>query len=116
MRRALVLCALGCALWGSAGCAPQASPETESFERAEVAYRRGEYKRALGDYEVFLKTYPSSPLARVARQRIRCLNREVQALLGRHGMPRPIYLPPPQNTTADGAPAPDARVSPPAGP
>ena len=46
---------------------------------------------ALDGYQGFLKRYPKSPLASVARTRIRCISREIRGLKGRKGVPLPIY-------------------------
>ena len=72
-------------------CEPPLPPETESFEAAEVAYRGGRYQEAIGGYEAFLKHYPASPLAKIARLRLRAINHEVGAVLKRNDMPRPDY-------------------------
>jgi len=73
------------------GCQASSTTETASFEQAEVAYRAGQYSRALDGYQGFLKRYPKSPLASVARTRIRCISREIRGLKGRKGVPLPIY-------------------------
>jgi hypothetical protein len=75
-------------------CEPPLPPETESFEAAEVAYRKGSYQEAIDGYESFLRHYPASPLARIARLRLRAINREVGAVLKRHDMPTPEYREP----------------------
>ncbi len=72
-------------------CRPSEVTETESFEKAEVAYREGRYKSAIDDYEKFLVRYPHSPLAEVAELRIRTISREIQSMLGRTDTPPPLY-------------------------
>lgn len=79
-------------LGGLTACQSTFEAETVSFERAETAYRHGDYDAALQGYHTFLKRHPKSPLASMAKLRIRCIQREVKALLDRHDMPRPIYL------------------------
>lgn len=74
-----------------AACQPGEVTETESFEKAEVAYRDGRYKSAIDDYERFLVRYPHSPLAEVAELRIRTISREIQSMLGRTATPPPLY-------------------------
>lgn len=81
-------------------CTPPLPPETESFEAAEAAYRQGDYQDAIDGYQAFLKNYPASPLARVARQRLHAINRELRAVLKRTDMPRPHYRDQSANTTA----------------
>lgn len=85
-----------CALLGLvlAACEPPGKTETVLYEEAEVHYRAGDYQRALDGYESFLKLYPESPLADVARIRIRSINREVNAVLGRSDIPKPKWIPP----------------------
>lgn len=72
-------------------CQDDSVTETKSFETAEIAYRSGSYNKAMDGYETFLKRYPNSPLADVAKLRIRSINREVRGMLGRTGTPRPVY-------------------------
>lgn len=94
-RRWTLLLALLMLLWLgllSSACSSRDEAETVSFERAEVAYRQGHYKVAVKGYHEFLKRHPKSPLARMAKLRIRCIQREVRAMLDRHDMPRPIYI------------------------
>lgn len=86
----------------NAGCLVDPSEtKTSSFELAEEAYRRGTYSEALDGYEDFLKRHPTSPLAKVAKQRIRCINREVRSMLGRSDSPRPVYRADAQTSTRD---------------
>jgi hypothetical protein len=73
------------------GCDGPTMAETDQFEAAEVYYRAGDYEEALDGYQAFLRHYPQSPLAEVAEQRIRTINREVSSMLGRSDMPRPVY-------------------------
>ena len=87
-KRLLMLTCVVCLL---GGCRAGATTQTNSFEIAETAYKTGDYKSALDGYEGFLRAYPSSPLAQVARLRIRCIHREVRSLLGRTDTPRPMY-------------------------
>lgn len=94
----LVALLIGASTWA---CQPSAMTETESFEHAEVAYREGHYRAAIDGYEAFLERYPRSPLAKIARLRIRCINREVRSMLGRTGMPRPLYRGEPQDATLE---------------
>ncbi len=95
-----------------AGCQPHQAPRTESFELAEVAYRHGDYDAALANYEGFLKRYPMSPLAQMARLRVRCIEREVRAMLDRPDAPRPIYRAQRPDTTTDAPVAADSEPSP----
>ena len=112
--RSIWLCA--CLLMAACawGCQPSSSTETSTFEQAEIAYREGSYRRALDSYERFLERYPRSPLAATARMRIRCINREVQAMLGRTGTPRPLYLGEGEDATAPPLEPPDQVEPPPA--
>ncbi len=85
------MCALLAAILIVWGCDGPSMAETDQFEAAEVHYRAGNYERALDGYQDFLRHYPKSPLADVAEQRIRTINREVSSMLGRSDMPRPVY-------------------------
>lgn len=74
-----------------AGCESSRPTETALFEEAEVHYRLGNYDGALSGYQAFLRTYPLSPLAETAEMRLRNIKREVSSVMGRQGMPRPVY-------------------------
>ncbi len=73
------------------GCQSSRPTETALFEEAEIAYRAGNYDGALNGYQAFLRTYPMSPLAKTAEMRLRNIRREVSSVMGRQGMPRPVY-------------------------
>lgn len=73
------------------GCESSRPTETALFEEAEVHYRLGNYDGALSGYQAFLRTYPLSPLAETAEMRLRNIKREVSSVMGRQGMPRPVY-------------------------
>ncbi len=73
------------------GCESSRPTETALFEEAEVHYRLGNYDGALSGYQAFLRTYPLSPLAETAEMRLRNIKREVSSVMGRQGMPRPLY-------------------------
>lgn len=73
------------------GCQSSRPTETALFEQAEVHYRLGNYDAALSGYQAFLRTYPLSPLASTAEMRLRNIRREVSSVMGRQGMPRPVY-------------------------
>ena len=87
------------ALGSGSACSSVRETETQSFERAEQAYRQGDYHAALEGYHAFIKRHPKSPLTRMAKLRIRCVQREVRAMLDRSDMPRPIYRSASPNTT-----------------
>ncbi len=99
-----LVCGVVCLVCWLTACQPSARTETESFESAEVAYREGRYEAALDGYEGFLKRYPRSPLADIAKTRIRTINREVRSMLGRTDTPRPMYRAPSDNATASDIP------------
>ena len=99
-------------LAGAAGCAPAQQTETASFEAAEDRYREAEYQSALTLYQHFLRRYPTSPLAEVARLRIRSIHREVHGILGRNDMPRPRYRATGRDAAAVPPPAPAPHGAP----
>jgi hypothetical protein len=82
-----------------AACEEPQPPPVTQFERAEELLRAGDYDGATRLYEAFLADHPRSPLARVARQRLRNIDRELEAVMGRRATPAPIYIRP--EPTAD---------------
>jgi hypothetical protein len=84
------------ALWMTlaVACHEPATPEPVLFERAETRLRRGDYEGATMDYQEFLQRFPNSPLASIARQRLRNIDRELEAVMGRRSSPAPIYIRP----------------------
>lgn len=78
-------------LFSAVACDGPRTTETQAFETAEAHYKGGDYEVALAGYESFLKLYPTSPLAGVARTRIRNIRREVDSMLGRSEGLRPVY-------------------------
>ncbi len=81
-------------LVGFVGCQEPSSPPTDLFQRAEEFLQRGDYDGASEDYEAFLERYPNSPLAPIAEQRLRNIDRELEAIMGRRSTPAPIYIRP----------------------
>lgn len=77
------------------GCHEPQPPPTDEFERAETLLHAGDYDGAAGLYTDFLDRHPSSPLAPIARQRLRNIDRELEAVMGRRSTPAPIYIRPP---------------------
>lgn len=79
---------------GPVGCQEPAPPQTDLFELAEEHLQRGDYDGATRNYEAFLERYPHSPLAPIAEQRLRNIDRELEAVMGRRSTPAPIYIRP----------------------
>lgn len=73
-------------------CEDPQHTQTQAFEYAEAHYRNGDYDAALDGYQAFLKAYPDSPLAETAELRIRCIHREVRAVMMKKDSPRPMYM------------------------
>lgn len=97
----------GCA-GGLVGCDETYEEETVLFERAEQRYAAGDYDGAVERYERFLEIHPLSPLAPIAEQRLRNVEREIDAVMGRRGAPAPIRVNP-----FGGAEAPGPEAVPP---
>lgn len=95
-----ILLLLAGSLWLAACEDPKAPPATQ-FERAEELLRAGDYDGATRLYEEFIDDHPHSPLAPIARLRLRNIDRELEAVMGRRATPAPIYVRP-------DVPAPDA--------
>lgn len=77
-----------------ASCQEPTPPQTDLFEQAEVLLHRGDYDGATRYYRAFLDRHPNSPLAPVAEQRLRNIDRELEAVMGRRSTPAPIYIRP----------------------
>jgi hypothetical protein len=71
------------------GCSDNYEEETTLLERAESNYTAGEYDAAAELYERFLREHPRSPYAEVAAQRLRIVERELEAVMGRRGTATP---------------------------
>jgi hypothetical protein len=77
-----------------AACTPPPSSDATSFDSAESALARGDYDEARAGYRAFISTYPSHPLARLARERLRIIERELDAVQRRDGGAAPTYVNP----------------------
>lgn len=75
-------------------CDPRFEEETRLFERAEEHYKHGDYDGAQELYSRFLEQHPQSPFASVAQQRLRTMDREMDAVMGRRGAPAPVRVNP----------------------
>jgi hypothetical protein len=75
-------------------CEPPALEETTLFERAEELYEVGDYDGASELYTRFLENHANSPLAEMAALRLRLVEREVDAVMGRRGSPAPLRVNP----------------------
>ncbi len=73
-------------------CEDPQHTQTQAFQYAEAHYRDGDYDAALDGYQAFLDAYPDSPLAKTAELRIRCIHREVRAVMMQKDTPRPRYV------------------------
>jgi len=82
------------AVVGSSSCHEPTTPPTELFQRAEELLQLGDYDGASSNYEAFLERFPNSPLAPIAEQRLRNIDRELEAVMGRRSTPAPIYIRP----------------------
>jgi hypothetical protein len=76
------------------GCGSTTLEETALFEEAEARFSRGDYDGATLLYREFLRLHELSPLADIAEQRLRAVEREVDAVMGRRGAPAPVYVNP----------------------
>lgn len=104
--RVVLMGALWCACL--VGCDETYEEETLLFERAEQRYASGDYDGAVERYERFLDLHPLSPLAPIAEQRLRNIEREIDAVMGRRGAPAPVRVNP-----FGGAQAPGPELLPP---
>ncbi len=64
----------------------------ETFDRAEAAYRVGNYDVAHQHYTQFLKKNPDPQLAILAQRRLRSIEREIDNVMGQKTGPRPVYV------------------------
>lgn len=80
-----------CLILGTSACLQTQNTETRSFEKAEIYYRKGNYDKALLGYSAFIHNHPNSPMVKMAKLRVRCIQREVRAMLDRQDMPKPVY-------------------------
>ena len=64
----------------------------ETFDRAEAAYRVGNYDVAHQNYTQFLKKNPDPQLAILAQRRLRLIEREIDNVMGQKTGPRPVYV------------------------
>ena len=102
--------AVSVAMLALIGCERQQLADVRTFQAAETALADGDFGVARENYRHFISTYPQHPLARIARQRIRLLDAERDAITGRtdgavpnYVNPRSLRAPePPAPTTAGG--------------
>lgn len=80
-------------------CEQNERQETPLFGEAESAFRRGDYELASTGYGEFVESYPQSPLVALAEQRLRLIERELNAVMGRRGSPSPVRV----NTSGENA-------------
>lgn len=73
-------------------CQPPFEPSRQVFDRAEDAYRSGQYDIAHQKYAQFLKQNPDPQLARLAERRILSIEREIESVLGKKSGPRPVFV------------------------
>lgn len=76
----------------STGCARDYEEETTLLERAEANFTAGEYDIAEQLYRQFLREHPKSPYVPIASQRLRLLDRELEAVMGRRGTLTPVHV------------------------
>ena len=93
LRRLLLPIALLVALLCQPACTSDYEEETALLERAEANFTAGEYDTAVALYQRFLAEHPRSPYANIAQQRLRLIERELDALMGRRGTPTPVHVP-----------------------
>lgn len=74
------------------GCDTNYQVETALIEEAETLYVRGEFDQAGELYREFIELYPRSPWAGIASQRVRLIDRELNAIMGQPGMPTPRHV------------------------
>lgn len=74
------------------GCSRDYEEETTLLERAEANFTAGEYDIAEQLYRQFLREHPRSPYAAIASQRMRILERELEAVMGRRGTLTPVHV------------------------
>jgi len=84
------------------GCEERVLEETEMFEQAEERFARGDYDGARVLYEDFLDLHPLSPLTDIAEQRLRTMERELDAVMSRRGAPAPVRVNPWGSAAATG--------------
>ena len=90
---------LVCVLFlGMNACENKAIPPIQYFERAEAAYKAGQYEVAHQNYSIFLKQNPDPQMARLAGYRILSIEREIESVLGQKSGPRPAYVYQDENT------------------
>lgn len=86
----------GALVSGLMACEPDEAADIELFKRAEALLAEGDYDRATQAYELFITEIPNGPLTRIAEQRLRNIDRELEAVMGRRSSPAPIYIRPPE--------------------
>lgn len=74
------------------GCTRDYEEETTQLERAEAYFTAGEYDNAETLYRQYLQHHPRSPYSSIARQRLRILDRELEAVMGQHGTLTPNHV------------------------
>lgn len=74
------------------GCARDYEEETTLLERAEANFTAGEYDVAERLYRHFLRAHPRSPYAAIASQRLRIIDRELEAVMGHRGTLTPVHV------------------------
>ena len=74
------------------GCQGQATPARDYFDRAEDAYKSGQYEIAHQNYSAFLRQNPDPQLARLAERRLLSIEREMECVLEQKSGPRPAYV------------------------
>ncbi len=77
---------------GMNACENKAIPPIQYFERAEAAYKAGQYEVAHQNYTIFLKQNPDNQMARLANYRLESIEREIESVLGQKTGPRPAYV------------------------
>ena len=75
------------------GCTRDYEAETTLLERAEANFTAGEYEVAERLYRHFLRAHPRSPYAAIASQRLRIVDRELEAVMGHRGTLTPVHVP-----------------------
>jgi|SRR5690554_4301201 len=76
----------------TSGCTRDYEEETTLLERAEANFTAGEYDIAEQLYRQFLREHPRSPYSAIASQRLRILERELEAVMGRRGTLTPVHV------------------------
>lgn len=73
-------------------CGRNYEEETTQLERAEAYFTAGEYDSAEQMYRKYLQRHGRSPYSSIARQRLRILDRELEAVMGQHGTLTPLHV------------------------